>query len=96
MGLFSTREPRKFRRVSIYTDERRDKLQKLVDDVKREQGLLTEEEKPYDPTKFKGTFIEYTPHAKKYSERKNRLAWPLAILLIFVLLTLWRYLLRGY
>ena len=57
MGLFSTRQPRKFRRVSIYTDETRDKLQKLVDDVKREQGMLPQEEKPYDPTKFKGTFI---------------------------------------
>ena len=50
MGMFTTRQPRKFRRVSIYTDERRDKLEKLVNDVKREKGELPPE--PYDPTKF--------------------------------------------
>ena len=35
MGMFKTREPRKFRRVSIYTDERREKLDKLVNDYNR-------------------------------------------------------------
>lgn len=95
MGLFTTRQPRKFRRVSIYTDERKDKLQKLVDDVKREQGLLPPEDKPYDPTKFKGTFIEFTPRAKKYKESTTRLGWPLALILIAALILLWRFLLTG-
>ena len=95
MGLFTTRKPRKFRPVSIYTDERKDKLQKLVDDIKRQQGLLSEEEKPYDPTKFKGTFIEFTPHAKKYKESSSRLGWPLALILVVALMLLWRFLLTG-
>ena len=34
MGLFKTREPRHFRRVSIYTDERKEKLEKLVEIAK--------------------------------------------------------------
>lgn len=95
MRLFATRQPRKFRRVSIYTDDSRDKLQRLVDDVKREQGLLSEEERPYDPTKFKGTFSEYTPRAKQHKENGSRIGWPMALLLIAALLIIWRYLLTG-
>ena len=38
MGLFSARQPRKFRPVSIYTDERKEKLQKLVEQVEREKS----------------------------------------------------------
>ena len=46
MGMFNTRKPRKFRSVHIYTDESREKLEKLVRDVKREQGILEEDAKP--------------------------------------------------
>lgn len=90
MGLFTARQPRKFRRVSIYTDERTDKLRKLVDDVKREQGELPPE--PYDPTKFRGKFSEYTPHAR---DRRN-LPWPLALIAIILLAMLWYFLMTGH
>ena len=93
MGLFNTRKPRGFRRVSIYTDERKEKLEKLVNQVKREQGEQTEEK--YDPTKFNGTFINYTPIAKKHKERSYKLAWPVALIIIFLLVMVWRYLLTG-
>lgn len=95
MKLFSTRKPRSFRRVSIYTDESRDRLQKLVDDVKREQGETPAGEAPYDPDKFRGKFINYTPRAQKHKEGGSKLGWPLIIALIFVLLVLWRFLLTG-
>lgn len=95
MGLFKTREPRRFRRVSIYTNERKEKLDKLVRDVKREQGILSpEEEGPYDPTKFKGTFINYTPRAQKHRDGR-KLLWPIAIVIILFLIILWRWLLTG-
>lgn len=95
MRLFSTREPRKFRRVSIYTDESRDRLQKLVDEVKREQGEATSSEENYDPDKFRGTFINYTPRAQKHKEEGSKLGWPIIIALIFALIILWRFLLTG-
>ncbi|MBR6141922.1 MAG: hypothetical protein IKQ37_09230 [Bacteroidaceae bacterium] len=95
MKLFSTRKPRSFRRVSIYTDESRDRLQKLVDDVKREQGETPAGEAPYDPDKFRGKFINYTPRAQKHKEGGSKLGWPLIIALIFALLVLWRFLLTG-
>ena len=73
MGLFNTRKPRGYRRVSIYTDDRKEKLEKLVNQVKREQGEQTDEK--YDPTKFKGTFINYTPNAKKYKAHISLRRW---------------------
>ena len=79
--------------MSIYTDERRDKLEKLVNDVKREKGELPPE--PYDPTKFKGTFSEYTPRAKRHSQKGTRLSWPIAIVIVILLLIVWHYLLTG-
>ena len=95
MRLFSTRKPRHYRRVSIYTDESHDRLQKLVDEVKREQGEAPASENRYDSDKFRGTFINYTPRAQKYRENGSRFGWPLAIALIFALLIIWRFLLTG-
>ena len=95
MRLFSTREPRKFRRVGIYTDESRDRLQKLVDEVKREQGEVPANEETYDPDKFRGTFINYTPRAQKHKENGSKLGWPIILVILFGLLILWRFLLTG-
>ena len=38
MGMFKNREPRRYRPVNIYTDERKERLQKLVDEVRIQQG----------------------------------------------------------
>ena len=95
MKFFSTRKPRGFRRVSIYTDESRDRLQKLVDEVKREQAEMPEGEEHYDTDKFRGTFINYTPRAQQHKENGSRLGWPVIIVLIFALIILWRFLLTG-
>jgi len=95
MKLFSTRKPRSFRRVSIYTDESHDRLQKLVDEVKHEQGEASANEEHYDTDKFRGTFINYTPRAQKHKENGSKLGWPVAIALIFALIVIWRFLLTG-
>ena len=95
MGMFQTREPRRYRRVNIYTDESRDRLQRIVDEVRREQGEQPAEEKPFDPESIKGTFINYTPRAKKHKENGSRFGWPLLIVLLLVLIIVWRFLLTG-
>lgn len=95
MRLFNTRKPRHFRRVSIYTDETQERLKKLVDEVKREQGDIPESDAPYDSDKFRGTFINYTPRAQKYKKNGSKFGWPIVIALIFALLILWRFLLTG-
>ena len=95
MGLFSARQPRKFRRVSIYTDERKEKLQKLVEQVEREKSGDQPAKEAFNVDKFKGTFINFTPRAQRYKEHGARIGWPLAILLIFVLLIIWRFIMTG-
>ena len=95
MKLFSTRKPRRFRPVNIYTDASHDRLQKLVEEVKREQGETPATDEPYNPDKFRGTFINFTPRAQRHREKGSRLGWPVAIVLIFSLLILWRFLLTG-
>ena len=95
MGMFSARKPRRFRRVSIYTDEQHDRLQKLVDEAKREQGETSATEESYNPDKFRGTFINYTPRAQKHKEGGSKFGWPIIIVIIFGLLILWRFLLTG-
>ncbi len=94
MGLIR-RQPRKFNRVNIYSDERKEKLDKLVNDVKREMGELPEEEQTKVPTSFKGKFSQFTPRAQKASQGGRRLSWPIAILIILALLLAWRFILTG-
>ncbi|MCQ2222990.1 MAG: hypothetical protein MJZ35_04270 [Bacteroidaceae bacterium] len=93
MSLFSARQPRKYRPRVIYRDERKEKLQKLVNEVRRSQGEEVHE--PYDVTKFNGTFSQYTPHAQRASERSSKLVWPVALFLIIILIFVWHYLLTG-
>ncbi|MBQ0019785.1 MAG: hypothetical protein KBT39_04605 [Bacteroidales bacterium] len=93
MSLFKARQPRKYRPRRIYTDERKEKLQKLVNEVRRAQGEEVHEE--YDPAKFRGTFSQFTPHAQRHSQLGRKLAWPIGLFLIFILLFVWHWLLTG-
>lgn len=93
MGMFQTREPRKYRPVSMYTSERKDKLDKLVKDVKREMGELSAGD--IAPDHFKGKFAQFTPRASRSAGRRHRLTWPLVLFVVLVLLLLWYYILIG-
>lgn len=94
MSLFKARQPRRYRPRVIYRDERKEKIQKLVNEVRRQRGEEVHE--PLDPLKFKGAFSQYTPHAQRASEGGRKLSWPLALVLILLLIVLWRYLLTGH
>ena len=93
MSLFQARQPRRYRPRTIYRDEQKERIHKLIVDVKRQQGEHVDE--PYDTTKFNGTFSQYTPHAQRASENSHKLVWPVALMLIIVLLFVWHYLLTG-
>lgn len=77
----------------MYTSERKDRLDRLVRDVKREMGELPSTD--IEPDHFKGRFSQFTPRAQRASEREHRLTWPLALILIMVLILIWRYILMG-
>lgn len=93
MSLFKARQPRKYRPRRIYTDPDKEKLQKLVNEVRREQGEQVDE--PYDTAKFNGKFSQYTPHAQRAGEKSHKLVWPVALMLIIILIFVWHYLMTG-
>ena len=131
MGMFKNREPRRYRPVNIFTDERQERIKKLVDEVRLQEGYKPEAgtrgnasptngttcptggngvnnpgagsngsgtaksaSVDIEPDHFKGKFINYTPHLQRHKERSRRFGWPLWILLLFVMIILWRFLLR--
>ena len=96
MGMFKTREPRKFRRISIYTDERRDKLAKLIEDTKREKGELPPKEYDVSDVNFKGKFSEFTPRTQRFTEGgRGMIKWPVALIIIILLICFTRWLMTG-
>lgn len=45
MGMFTMRKPRGFHHSYIYVDERKEKLDKMKENAKRELGMLTEKKR---------------------------------------------------
>ncbi len=95
MGLFSGgRKPRAFSHQYIYVDERKEKLQKLEENAKRDLGMLPPKE--FTPEDIRGKFIEGTTHLKrrKTSGRKP-LSYGAMIVAILILLFVLNYLVTG-
>ncbi|MBO4802179.1 MAG: hypothetical protein J5545_10005 [Bacteroidaceae bacterium] len=94
MSLFSTREPRRFRGVHIYTSERKDKLDRLVAEAKREEQLQRGEHVDYTPDieSYRGKFAQ---NLRRADPDRKRLHPGLAIAIIVVLIIIWHYLLTG-
>lgn len=95
MGMFKARMPRKYRPVSIYSNSSKERLDKLVREVKREQGENVQEEPFYPDERFKGQFLKFTPHAQRAHESSRRLGWPVILVLIAAMLLIWYYLQTG-
>lgn len=93
MGMFSTRQPRKYRPTSIYTDERKERLDKLVSEVKREAGELPPKASTEIPS-YKGRFSEFTPRASAGGMRR-KVKWPVLVIIIVLLILAWHFLLTG-
>ena len=70
----------------MYVDERKERLQKMTDDAKRELGMLPPKE--FKPEDIRGTFIEGTTHLKRRKE-SGRKPMHLGVLLIIIALLCW-------
>lgn len=88
-------KPRRFSHQYIYVDERKEKLQKMEDQAKRELGILPEK-KEFKPEDIRGKFVEGTTHLKK---RKSRTKKPFSVgiilIVIVLLIFLWNFILTG-
>lgn len=94
MALFSTRSPRRYSGVHIYTSERNDKLDKLVAEAKREEQIERGETPEYKPDieSYRGKFAK---NLKRADPERRRLHPGIAIAIIVVLIILWHYLMTG-
>ncbi len=94
MALFSTRSPRRYSGVHIYTSERKDKLDKLVAEAKREEQIERGETPEYKPDieSYRGKFAK---NLKRADPERRRLHPGIAIAIIVVLIILWHYLMTG-
>ncbi len=88
MGMFTMRKPRGFHHSYIYVDERKEKLDKMKENAKRELGMLTEK-KEFNPEEIRGKFIEGTTHLKRRKESGKR---PLHFIVILFFIMLLAYL----
>lgn len=87
-------KPRGFNHQYIYVNERKEKLDKMRENAKRELGMLPPKE--FSPEDIRGKFIEGTTHLKR---RKNSGRKPVSygMLLMFIafLAFLWYAIVNG-
>ena len=94
MGLFTMRKPRPFHHEYIYVDERKEKLQKMEEDPKRDLGMIPPKE--FSPEDIRGKFIEGTTHLKRRKESgREPLSYATIFVAIAVLLYILHYLVTG-
>ncbi len=94
MGMFSVREPRRFEHKYIYYDERKEKLDKIEENAKRDLGMLTEKE--FNPEEIRGRFVESTTHLKRRKENGGpRMDVRLSIVLIAALIFILHWIITG-
>lgn len=98
MGMFSTRQPRRFRGVHIYTSERKEKLDKIVEQAKREQQLERGEDVGYTPDiqSYRGKFTQNSSRLSRFTDPERRRLHPgVAIAIIVVLFIVWHWIMTG-
>jgi hypothetical protein len=77
MGMFKMEKPRRFNHQYIYVDERKEKLQKMEENAKRDLGMLPPKE--FSPEDIRGKFIEGTKHLKRCCLIRRRGIFPIMI-----------------
>ncbi|WP_321481276.1 hypothetical protein [uncultured Bacteroides sp.] len=94
MGMFNVRKPRGFNHQYIYVDERKEKLEKMEEEAKRDLGMLPEKE--FSPEDIRGKFVEGTTHLKRRKESgKKPIQIGVVLVIILLLLYIWHYLQTG-
>ncbi len=84
MGIFKTREPRRFEHQYIYVDERKERLQKIEEKAKLDLGMIQKEE-PTTEERIRGKMVEQTSHLKRRKENGSPLTTKRLILILAVM-----------
>lgn len=94
MGYFNMPSPRRFNHKYIFVNERKEKLDKIVNNAKRDLGMLPPEEKSYEE-KIRGAFVGEESHLKRHKEDGPRISTQKIVILLAALLFLLHYLVTG-
>ncbi len=94
MSLFRVNKPRGFQHNYIYYDPRKEKLEKIEENAKRELGLLPDKE--FEPEDIRGKFVSATRHLKRRKERGRKpISSGILIAIIVVLIFVMKYIYTG-
>lgn len=94
MGYFKMREPRRFEHKYIFVDERKEKLDKIVENAKRDLGMLPPKETTAEE-RIRGAFVNETTHLKRRKEEGERFSTKALVVAIIATLYLLHYLVTG-
>ena len=94
MAFFKMKSPRAFEHKYIYVDERREKLNKIVDNAKRDLGMLPPKETSCEE-RIRGRFAEEITHLKRRKENGERFSTKTLVVLLVVMSFLLYYLVTG-
>lgn len=95
MGMFSVGKPRGFHHNYIYYDPRKEKLQKIEENAKRELGMLPPKE--FQPEDIRGKFVGATTHLKRRKESgKKPVSSGILIMIVVALFLAMKWLATGY
>lgn len=93
--MFTVGKPRGFHHNYIYYDPRKEKLQKIEENAKRELGIIPP--KQFEPEDIRGKFVGATTHLKRRKEAgKKPISSGILILIIVALFLLMRFMYAGY
>ena len=94
MGMFTMRKPRGFQHNYIYVNERKEKLDKMTENAKRELGMIPEKE--FSPEDIRGKFVESTTHLRRRKESgKKPIPFIIKLFLIVPLMCLFYAISNG-
>ena len=93
MARFKMREPRKFNHKYIFVDERKEKLDRIVENAKRDLGMLPPEESSYRD-RLKGAFANEDSHLARRNENGERISSRVAVAALFVCAFIMYFLLK--
>ncbi len=94
MGMFKMREPRKFNHKYIFVDERKEKLDKIVENAKRELGMLPQRQEGYSE-RLQGAFSAENSHVSRRKANGTRITTRVAVAALFVCVFLLYYILKD-
>ena len=94
MCMFKMREPRKFNHKYIFVDERKEKLDKIVENAKRERGMLPQRQEGYSE-RLQGAFSAENSHVSRRKANGTRITTRVAVAALFVCVFLLYYILKD-